>query len=181
VNDGREILVAFQQALEARDIIPPRHLLGDGKLHRCDAVGRNGKGDAAYILFLDNIPAAPIPLVDRDEQEDPSEVSAADGRQKPDPKTSPAAPRAPPGRVLFDRETVLAKLAISDATLRRKMDQGVLPRPIEIGGGYCLRWYLDEIDAALVRLGRQRDHANAVERERAAQRQSPQDQTLRTA
>jgi phage/plasmid primase-like uncharacterized protein len=57
VKDDHEILLAFQRALEARDIIPPRHLLGDGKLHRCDAAGRNGKGDAAYILFLDNIPA----------------------------------------------------------------------------------------------------------------------------
>jgi len=52
-----DVLLAFQRALEARAIIPPRHLLGDGKLHRCDALGHNGKGDAAYILFLDNIPA----------------------------------------------------------------------------------------------------------------------------
>lgn len=47
---------------------------------------------------------SPIPLVGGVEQ-DPPEVSEADERQKPDPKTSPAAPRAPPGRVLIDRET----------------------------------------------------------------------------
>jgi putative DNA primase/helicase len=57
VRDETEILLAFQRAIEARHIIAPRHLVGDGKLHRCDAAGRNGKKDAAYILFLDNIPA----------------------------------------------------------------------------------------------------------------------------
>ena len=57
MRDEGEVLLSFGRALEGRAIIPPRHLLGDGKLHRCDAAGRNGKGDAAYILFLDNIPA----------------------------------------------------------------------------------------------------------------------------
>ena len=29
----------------------------DGSIHRCDAAGKNGKGDAAYLLHLDGIPA----------------------------------------------------------------------------------------------------------------------------
>ena len=78
-------------------------------------------------------------------------------------KTSPSALRAPPGRVLIDRETMLAKLAISDATLRRKMDKGVLPRPVEIGSPYCLRWYLDEVDEAIARLTRQQGDEGEVE------------------
>src|SRR3981081_3589062 len=44
-------------ALRARNIIPPATLLGDGTLHRCDAEGKNGKGDAAYVLHLDGPPA----------------------------------------------------------------------------------------------------------------------------
>jgi predicted DNA-binding transcriptional regulator AlpA len=76
------------------------------------------------------------------------------------PETAEAPHDIPPGRILIDRATLLEKLAISDATLRRKMDQGVLPRPIEIGGAYCLRWYLDEIDGALVRFGQQRHNAD---------------------
>lgn len=47
----------FRDALRHRAIIPPPQILGDGRLHRCDAEGRNGKGDAAYLLHLDGIPA----------------------------------------------------------------------------------------------------------------------------
>src|SRR3954451_22625721 len=47
----------FRAALVRRDIVPPAHLIADGKLHRCDAVGRGGKGDAAYVLHLDSVPA----------------------------------------------------------------------------------------------------------------------------
>src|SRR6202790_2085795 len=47
----------FRSALESRDIVPPLSLAGDGKLHRCDAVGRGGKGDAAYLLYLDALAA----------------------------------------------------------------------------------------------------------------------------
>ncbi|GHT96337.1 hypothetical protein FACS1894116_13300 [Betaproteobacteria bacterium] len=47
----------FRAALVARDIVPPDDLLADGKLHRCDAVGKPGKQDAAYLLHLDGIPA----------------------------------------------------------------------------------------------------------------------------
>ncbi|MFL5251653.1 MAG: toprim domain-containing protein [Rhodopila sp.] len=47
----------FRAALVRRDIVAPAHLIADGKLHRCDAVGRGGKGDAAYVLHLDGVPA----------------------------------------------------------------------------------------------------------------------------
>ncbi|GHT81370.1 hypothetical protein AGMMS49960_17690 [Betaproteobacteria bacterium] len=47
----------FRSALVARDIVPPDDLLADGKLHRCDTVGKPGKQDAAYLLHLDGIPA----------------------------------------------------------------------------------------------------------------------------
>ena len=47
----------FRDALTGRGIIPPADLLADGVIHRCDAEGRGGKGDAAYLLHLDGIPA----------------------------------------------------------------------------------------------------------------------------
>jgi uncharacterized protein (DUF927 family)/phage/plasmid primase-like uncharacterized protein len=47
----------FRDALAARGIIPPANLLGDGYLHRCDVDGPGGKGDAAYLLHLDGLPA----------------------------------------------------------------------------------------------------------------------------
>jgi putative DNA primase/helicase len=47
----------FRNALAARGIIPPKDLIADGRLHRCDAEGRGGKGDAAYLLHLDGIAA----------------------------------------------------------------------------------------------------------------------------
>src|SRR5205823_12904585 len=43
--------------LRQRGIIRPRRVVADGKLRRCDAEGRNGKGGAAYLLHLDGIPA----------------------------------------------------------------------------------------------------------------------------
>ena len=52
-----DVVAGFGAALRERGIIPPRHIIGDGKLHRCDAEGRGGKGDAAYLLHLDGIPA----------------------------------------------------------------------------------------------------------------------------
>lgn len=47
----------FREALAGRGIVPPATLLADGSIHRCDAEGRGGKGDAAYLLHLDGIPA----------------------------------------------------------------------------------------------------------------------------
>ena len=45
----------FRDALSVRGIVPPADLLIDGAIHRCDAEGRGGKGDAAYLLHLDGI------------------------------------------------------------------------------------------------------------------------------
>jgi phage/plasmid primase-like uncharacterized protein len=52
-------IAAFEDALRGRGIVPPRRLmsLADGKLRRCDAAGRNGQGDAAFVLHLDDFPA----------------------------------------------------------------------------------------------------------------------------
>jgi putative DNA primase/helicase len=41
----------------ARGIVPPDPILADGRLHRCDAAGPRGRGDAAYLLHLDGVPA----------------------------------------------------------------------------------------------------------------------------
>ena len=74
---------------------------------------------------------------------------------RPHPKASSASPRAPPGRILLTREQVLVRCGISDATLRRRMASGLLPRPVELGNKYCLRWYSDELETALAGLIRQ--------------------------
>lgn len=52
-----EVIDQFRAALAARDIVPPANIIADGSIHRCDVAGKNGKGDAAYLLHLDGIPA----------------------------------------------------------------------------------------------------------------------------
>jgi len=52
-----EVIDRFRAALAARDIVPPESIIADGSIHRCDAAGSNGRGDAAYVLHLDGIPA----------------------------------------------------------------------------------------------------------------------------
>lgn len=47
----------FRDALIGRGIIPPADLVADGMIHRCDAEGKGGRGDASYKLHLDGIPA----------------------------------------------------------------------------------------------------------------------------
>jgi uncharacterized protein (DUF927 family)/phage/plasmid primase-like uncharacterized protein len=47
----------FRAALALRNIVPPGDIVADGRIHRCDAEGRGGKGDASYLLHLDGIPA----------------------------------------------------------------------------------------------------------------------------
>lgn len=48
---------AFQDAMRAAGLVPPRAIIADGVLHRCDADGgTSGKGDGAYILHLNGIP-----------------------------------------------------------------------------------------------------------------------------
>ena len=50
------VLEQFRAAMLARNIIPPEPILADGRLHRCDAAGPRGRGDAAYLLHLDGTP-----------------------------------------------------------------------------------------------------------------------------
>jgi putative DNA primase/helicase len=57
VPDVARVLDQFRAALRARDIVPPEPIVADGRLHRCRAAGRHGRGDAAYLLHLDGIPA----------------------------------------------------------------------------------------------------------------------------
>ena len=57
VPDVARVLDQFRAALRARDIVPPEPIVADGRLHRCHAAGRHGRGDAAYLLHLDGIPA----------------------------------------------------------------------------------------------------------------------------
>lgn len=52
-----DVFQQFREALIARGIVPPATIIADGKLHRCDAEGSAGKGDAAYLLHKDGIPA----------------------------------------------------------------------------------------------------------------------------
>jgi putative DNA primase/helicase len=47
----------FREALQARGLIPPVEILADGEIHRCNAEGRGGENDGAYLLHLDGIPA----------------------------------------------------------------------------------------------------------------------------
>jgi phage/plasmid primase-like uncharacterized protein len=52
-----EALDQFRAALIAREIVPPDTIIADGRLHRCNAAGARGRGDAAYLLHLDGMPA----------------------------------------------------------------------------------------------------------------------------
>lgn len=56
--DHDHIRREFEGAMATRGIIsPPGGVVADGKLHRCDAEGKNGRGDAAYVLYPDSPPA----------------------------------------------------------------------------------------------------------------------------
>lgn len=52
-----DVIQQFRDALLGRGIVPPVELLADGNIHRCDAEGKGGKGDASYLLHLDGVPA----------------------------------------------------------------------------------------------------------------------------
>lgn len=52
-----EAVQQFRAAMVDRGIDPPVELVADGAIHRCDVHGKKGKGDAAYVLHLDVIPA----------------------------------------------------------------------------------------------------------------------------
>jgi putative DNA primase/helicase len=52
-----EIEAQFRDAAASRGL-NIKELVADGQIHRCDvAGGRRGKGDGAYLLHLDGIPA----------------------------------------------------------------------------------------------------------------------------
>jgi phage/plasmid primase-like uncharacterized protein len=51
------VVEAFRAAARARGLILPDTIQADGDFHRCDVEGKNGKGDGAYRLHLDSIPA----------------------------------------------------------------------------------------------------------------------------
>lgn len=58
MTERREAIEQFRDALRGRGIIAPDDLIADGRLHRCDVdAGARGKGDAAYLLHGDGIPA----------------------------------------------------------------------------------------------------------------------------
>lgn len=50
-------LEQFKSAMLSRGLIPPAELVADGRIRRCDAEGKGGRGDGAYLLHLDGIPA----------------------------------------------------------------------------------------------------------------------------
>jgi putative DNA primase/helicase len=50
-----QIEFAFLKAADERGLVI-RKLVADGRLHRCDAEGRGGKGDGAYIFHPDGVP-----------------------------------------------------------------------------------------------------------------------------
>lgn len=56
----RDPIEQFRAAMAARGLIPPTDLIADGRIHRCDAEGKGGKGDGAYLLHLDGVPAGGI-------------------------------------------------------------------------------------------------------------------------
>src|SRR6266545_6687934 len=48
----------FDAALRARNLVPPKEVIADGKWHRCNARGERGCGDGSYIIFGDGtVPA----------------------------------------------------------------------------------------------------------------------------
>jgi len=47
----------FREAMQARGLVPPVEIQTDGEIHRCNAEGRGGENDGAYLLHLDGIPA----------------------------------------------------------------------------------------------------------------------------
>lgn len=47
----------FRAAMAQRQIVPPQEIIADGKIHRCHAEGKGGRGDAAYLLHEDGIAA----------------------------------------------------------------------------------------------------------------------------
>lgn len=58
--DLAEVEDRFRDKMRERGIVPPEHLIADGKIHRCDAEGKHGKRDASYLLHMDGIPSGGV-------------------------------------------------------------------------------------------------------------------------
>src|SRR6516165_7666269 len=55
---GSPVIQQFEAALARRGLALRRPLVADGRIHRCDAKGKHGRGDGSYLLHLDGaIPA----------------------------------------------------------------------------------------------------------------------------
>jgi putative DNA primase/helicase len=55
---GSPVIQQFEAALARRGLALRRPLVPDGRIHRCDAKGKHGRGDGSYLLHLDGaIPA----------------------------------------------------------------------------------------------------------------------------
>ena len=50
-------IMEFCEAMRAREIVPPEQIEGDGRIHRCNAEGKNGRDDASYVFHDDEFPA----------------------------------------------------------------------------------------------------------------------------
>ncbi len=48
---------SFRDAMAADGLTPPREIVVDRKIHRCDADRKGGKRDAWYVFFSDGVPA----------------------------------------------------------------------------------------------------------------------------
>ena len=55
-----DVIEQFKRAMITRGLIPPTDLIADGRIHRCDVDGKGGRGDGAYLLHLDGVPAGGI-------------------------------------------------------------------------------------------------------------------------
>lgn len=56
-TDHGAVISQFRDATTRRGILLPADVIADGKIHNCNAEGKNGKGDARYLLHLDGVPA----------------------------------------------------------------------------------------------------------------------------
>jgi putative DNA primase/helicase len=55
--DLNQVLDEFRAAARDNGVIIPFNVIADGKIHRCNAEGKNGRGDAAYLLHIDGVPS----------------------------------------------------------------------------------------------------------------------------
>ena len=57
INGTDDPVEQFRAALAARSIVQPESIIADGEIYRCDAEGKNGEGDASYLLHIDGFAA----------------------------------------------------------------------------------------------------------------------------